>query len=55
MTTPNSEQEFCKLQEEIMNRYPMPELSPAEIRFYAMIGDALELVEDRWVMWLNYI
>jgi hypothetical protein len=52
MQYPKSDQEFRKLLDEIMSNNPQPELSAAEIRFYAMIGDALELVGDL-VVWLN--
>ena len=38
--TPNPEQEFSKLLKEIIDRNPMPELSQAEITFYASICDA---------------
>ena len=47
MEHPNQEQDFRKLLDEIMNRSPMPELNPAEVRFYSMIGDSLEMVGDR--------
>jgi len=53
MDTPNPEQEFRRLLDEIMSRDSESILSPEEIYFDSLVIDALEMVGDNHVVWLN--
>ena len=44
---------FKKLLKEIMSKDSEYVLSPEEIYFDSLVIDAIELVGDRWVVWLN--
>ena len=45
--------EFKRLLKEIMSKDSEHSLSPEEIYFDSLVIDVIELVGDRWVMWLN--
>ena len=53
MDSPKSEKEFRRLLDEIMSRDSESILSPEEIYFDSLVIDALEMVGDNHVVWLN--
>ena len=44
---------FKKLVQDIMNKDSGYLLSPEEIYFDSLVIDVIELVGDRWVVWMN--
>jgi hypothetical protein len=50
MDTPN---QFHKMLQQIMSRPPKHNYTAAEIHFDVLAMEVLELVGDRWVVWMN--
>jgi hypothetical protein len=45
--------EFRKLLKEIMDRDSESILSPEEIYFESLVIEVIEMVDERWVAWMN--
>ncbi len=45
--------QFHKILQQIMSREPKPQMSEEEIHFDVLAMKVMQLVGDRWVVWLN--